>query len=285
MVICDWELGEARKKDALDRARVRGEEPPPEVLAEERGLHSSIETDVKNLLEGRTFKELETMQRQIESQMRSGTAKVVEYWEAILKRLHIYKAKVHIAQPFKNRNFFIRLSCFLRVGSFMLVTVLHMQACLKEIHASLLRKHLQRLEQQPEEAEEQDLVTDKEMEVKEEEEDKVHEVEGLFFGFPPLKHFIAINFSSIPDILIGIFLCIQMLGHILLDLLLRSQSVISKRSLAPSHLNSCMAMKMKQQSILKRIRLNWYSNQFCFHFDNVLFLLLCCFLLELCPSS
>ncbi|XP_020096133.1 cactin [Ananas comosus] len=143
MVICDWELGEARKKDALDRARVRGEEPPPEVLAEERGLHSSIETDVKNLLEGRTFKELETMQRQIESQMRSGTAKVVEYWEAILKRLHIYKAK----------------------------------ACLKEIHASLLRKHLQRLEQQPEEAEEQDLVTDKEMEVKEEEEDKVHEVE------------------------------------------------------------------------------------------------------------
>ncbi|CAL9779282.1 unnamed protein product [Musa acuminata subsp. burmannicoides] len=113
MVICNWELAEARKRDALDRARVRGEEPPPEVLAEERGLHSSIEADVKNLLEGKKFRDLEAMQQQIESQMRSGTAKVVEYWEAILKRLQIYKAK----------------------------------ACLREIHTSLLRKYLQRLEQ------------------------------------------------------------------------------------------------------------------------------------------
>lgn len=96
MVICNWELAEARKRDALDRARVRGEEPPPEVLAEERGLHSSIEADVKNLLEGKKFRDLEVMQQQIESQMRTGTAKVVEYWEAILKRLQIYKAKVYI---------------------------------------------------------------------------------------------------------------------------------------------------------------------------------------------
>ncbi|KAK6290184.1 hypothetical protein POUND7_001725 [Theobroma cacao] len=113
MVVCDWELAEAQKKDALDRARVRGEEPPAELLVEERGLHSSIEADVKNLLEGKTHHELEALQSQIESQMRTGTAKVVEYWEAVLKRLHIFKAK----------------------------------ACLKEIHAKMLRKHLQRLEQ------------------------------------------------------------------------------------------------------------------------------------------
>jgi hypothetical protein len=94
LVVCDWELTEAQKKDALDRARVRGEEPPAELLAEERGLHSSIEADVKNLLQGKTYTELEALQSQIESQMRSGTAKVVEYWEAVLKRLHIYKAKV-----------------------------------------------------------------------------------------------------------------------------------------------------------------------------------------------
>ncbi|XXG60216.1 hypothetical protein AAC387_Pa04g2179 [Persea americana] len=112
MVVCEWELAEARKKDALDRARVRGEQPPADVLAEERGLHSSIEADVKSLLQGKTHNELEALQSQIESQMRSGTAKVVEYWEAVLKRLHIYKAK----------------------------------ACLKEIHTNLLRKHLQRLE-------------------------------------------------------------------------------------------------------------------------------------------
>ncbi|KAJ9555746.1 hypothetical protein OSB04_010360 [Centaurea solstitialis] len=112
LVVCDWELAEARKKDTLDRARVRGEQPPVELVAEERGLHSSIEADVRNLLDGKSYVALEALQSQIESQMRSGTAKVVEYWEAVLKRLHIYKAK----------------------------------ACLKEIHNKMLRKHLERLE-------------------------------------------------------------------------------------------------------------------------------------------
>ncbi|KAG2534547.1 hypothetical protein PVAP13_9NG068985 [Panicum virgatum] len=139
MVVCDWELGEARRRDALDRARVRGEEPPPEVLAEERGLHASIEGDVKSLLDGKTSTELEDMQSQIESQMRSGTAKVVEYWEAILKRLHIYKAK----------------------------------ACLREIHASILRKHLHRLEHPG--AAEQDVESEKEVDDKV--EDEIHDDE------------------------------------------------------------------------------------------------------------
>lgn len=96
MVVCEWELGEARRKDTIDRARVRGEQPPAELLAEERGLHSSIETDVRNFLEDKSHKELVGLQSQIESGMRSGTAKVVEFWEAVLKRLHIYKAKVCI---------------------------------------------------------------------------------------------------------------------------------------------------------------------------------------------
>ncbi|KAL2953599.1 hypothetical protein AAZX31_19G173900 [Glycine max] len=108
LLVCDWELAEAQRKDALDRARVRGEEPPAELLAEERGLHSSVEPDVKKLLQGKTHAELEALRVHIESEMRTGTAKVVEYWEAILKHLHIYKAK--------------------------------------EIHAKLLRKHLQSLE-------------------------------------------------------------------------------------------------------------------------------------------
>ncbi|KAL4351902.1 hypothetical protein GQ457_06G009500 [Hibiscus cannabinus] len=149
MVVCDWELAEARKKDALDRARVRGEEPPAELLAEERGLHSSIEEDVKNQLEGKTHRELEALQSQIESQMRTGTAKVVEYWEAVLKRLHIFKAK----------------------------------ACLKEIHAKMLRKHLQRLEQ-PLEGEDR-LESDSCLRPVEEASD--HDVEGKFANtFSPL---------------------------------------------------------------------------------------------------
>ncbi|KAL6581977.1 hypothetical protein OROMI_005991 [Orobanche minor] len=111
LVVSEWELAEARKKDASERARVRGEQLPPEI-GEERGLHASIEADVKSQLQGKTYRELEARQFQIESQMRSGTAKVVEFWEAVLKRLHIYKAK----------------------------------ACLKEIHAKMLRMRLECLE-------------------------------------------------------------------------------------------------------------------------------------------
>ncbi|EPS69397.1 hypothetical protein M569_05369, partial [Genlisea aurea] len=112
-IVCEWELAEARKKDALERARVRGERLPQHMIAEDRGLHSSIEADVQSLLQGKTFAELEDMQSQIELQMQSGTAKLVEYWESVLKRLHIFKAK----------------------------------ASLKEIHAKMLHGHLERLEE------------------------------------------------------------------------------------------------------------------------------------------
>ncbi|KAI5395786.1 cactin [Lathyrus oleraceus] len=122
LLVSDWELAEARKKDALDRARVRGEEPPAEVLAEQRGLHCSVEPDVKKLLQGKTRAELEALQAHIESEMRTGAAKLVEYWETVLKHLRIYKAK----------------------------------ACLREIHAKMLRKHLHRLEK-PSEGEEDKL--------------------------------------------------------------------------------------------------------------------------------
>ncbi|KAI5319202.1 hypothetical protein L3X38_038910 [Prunus dulcis] len=90
LVVADWELAEARKKDALARAKVRGEEPPAELLAEQRGLHSSIEADVKTLLEGKTYSELEALQSKIESQMRSGTAK------ACLKEIHTKMLHKHL---------------------------------------------------------------------------------------------------------------------------------------------------------------------------------------------
>ncbi|XP_057766269.1 splicing factor Cactin [Salvia miltiorrhiza] len=143
LVVSEWELAEARKKDALDRARVRGEQLPPEMIGEERGLHMSIEADVKSLLQGKTYSELEALQSQIESQMRSGTAKVVEYWEAILKRLHIYKAK----------------------------------ACLKEIHTNMLRRHLERLET-PSEGE--NIKTEPAQELDEPESD--HEMEVMEYA-------------------------------------------------------------------------------------------------------
>ncbi|GER41938.1 cactin [Striga asiatica] len=149
LVVSEWELAEARKKDASERARVRGEQLPPEMIGQERGLHSSVEADVRNLLQGKTFGELEALQSQIESQMRSGTAKVVEYWEAILKRLHIYKAK----------------------------------ACLKEIHAKMLRTRLERLETTQSEGEN----NKDELTVELDEKDSDQEIEGSISPMPLME--------------------------------------------------------------------------------------------------
>lgn len=199
-MVCDWELAEARKKDALDRARVRGEEPPPELLAEERGLHSSIETDVKNLLEGKTYGELEALQSQIESQMRSGTAKVVEYWEAVLKRLHIYKAKVFIIRCF----FCMSFTLFSKLMNWARLTIVfHMQACLKEIHTKKLHEHLVRLEEPLEDDEEHleqevKMGTDYSIQVKA--DDDEHDIEGMVQRL----YFATLNFLS--QSLIYIFL-------------------------------------------------------------------------------
>ncbi|KAK3434859.1 hypothetical protein EUGRSUZ_D02277 [Eucalyptus grandis] len=112
LVVCDWELAEARKEDAFDRARPRGAEPPAELLAEERGVHPSTEADVRDYLHDKTWRELEHMHAGVETRLHSGTAKVVEFWEVMLRRIPIYKAK----------------------------------AFLKEFHANMLRRHLPHLE-------------------------------------------------------------------------------------------------------------------------------------------
>ncbi|XP_062018483.1 splicing factor Cactin-like [Rosa rugosa] len=110
LVLCDSELVEARRKDAVDRARVRGEEPP----VERKGLHSSVEADVKAVLDQySTLSELDLLQRQTEEKV-SGEDKLTEFWEAIHSRLPVLKAKAY----------------------------------LKEQYAKILHKYLQRLEQE-----------------------------------------------------------------------------------------------------------------------------------------
>ena len=42
------------------------------------------------------FFSFEEIHSQVESQMSSGKAKVVEFWEVVLKGIHIYKAKVSL---------------------------------------------------------------------------------------------------------------------------------------------------------------------------------------------
>lgn len=132
MIVCDWEIAQTQKRDALDRARLRGEEPPHDLLAEDLGLHG-VDDEVDHMLQGLSVKELDTLQEQTEAKMLTGTAQVVEYWEAVLKRLHIYKAK----------------------------------ARLRQIHVELLRKHLKRIEY-VDRFEERPLSEDRDVEQQEE---------------------------------------------------------------------------------------------------------------------
>ncbi|XP_021738823.1 cactin-like [Chenopodium quinoa] len=84
LVICEWKMREeATRKD--DNLCVVG------------GVHPSVETDVRDFLQGiSTYKELLALQSQIESEMRSGKANVVEYWEAVLRLIPLYKAKMFL---------------------------------------------------------------------------------------------------------------------------------------------------------------------------------------------
>ncbi|KAL8106113.1 splicing factor Cactin-like [Apium graveolens] len=77
LVVCGWELAEARKKEDLEDDRLCREQP-----SEERSLNARVEAEVKNLLQGKSLGELEVIQSEIETQINIYKAK------ACLKEIH-----------------------------------------------------------------------------------------------------------------------------------------------------------------------------------------------------
>lgn len=51
-IVADHELGEARRQEEIDRARVRGEALAPHLVSREAGWHASIDADVSVMLAG-----------------------------------------------------------------------------------------------------------------------------------------------------------------------------------------------------------------------------------------
>ncbi|MDV3140035.1 MAG: hypothetical protein Q8765_02395 [Sweet potato little leaf phytoplasma] len=82
LVVCSWEAQTKKEKEAPK--------------AKDNGGGDSSFAEEKMLFQGKTHAELEALQGIIESDMRAGTALVVEYWEAILKHLHVFKAKAYL---------------------------------------------------------------------------------------------------------------------------------------------------------------------------------------------
>jgi len=77
MVVC---------KDRLDR-----------IKADERlGVEAAaaVEGDITALLAGKTFDELVSLQRQVQGKLNSGEPIDTDYWEGLLRKLIVWKAKV-----------------------------------------------------------------------------------------------------------------------------------------------------------------------------------------------
>jgi len=60
----------------------------------QNNLPASVNEDIKNILRGKTLKQLQILQDSIVHKLASGESIDVEYWEALLKALLIYKARV-----------------------------------------------------------------------------------------------------------------------------------------------------------------------------------------------
>ncbi|KAK9837652.1 hypothetical protein WJX74_002230 [Apatococcus lobatus] len=98
MVVCNAELELVVRQDEIDRARMRGERPASALMAGEVGVHASLETDIHAMLAGKRHVELQELEASIESQLRTGNAGDPEYWGAVLKRLHVHKAKARLRE-------------------------------------------------------------------------------------------------------------------------------------------------------------------------------------------
>jgi hypothetical protein len=102
MTVCDDEH-DARKQQQAGGGRA---------AAGHSGMHASIDADIQTVLKGKSVGELDDMEKSIESKIDSGGSVDVEYWEALLRKLKVQKAR----------------------------------ATLREFHGQLLRSHLNALE-------------------------------------------------------------------------------------------------------------------------------------------
>ena len=96
------ELARARERDAVDRARVRGRDPA-EAAAQardvhDRGLHAQVERDVAEMLEGKSRAELEALEAEVSATLADPDAPEVEYWQAVLRRISVGKARAAIEE-------------------------------------------------------------------------------------------------------------------------------------------------------------------------------------------
>lgn len=84
MVVC---------KDQLDRIKVDRR------LGKEAA--AAVEADITALLQGKSYDHLVALQKQVQAKLTSGEPIDTDYWEGLLKKLLVWKAKVRRRPEFK----------------------------------------------------------------------------------------------------------------------------------------------------------------------------------------
>ncbi|KAH3732839.1 Cactin protein [Pelomyxa schiedti] len=122
LVVCDDEIAKASAtaSSVPPQRQISAETAtatPLPPVRNDGALHSAIAEDVEAIFKGKTSAQLEEMQAEITKRTEGRNAVDVEYWEALSARLKVFKAK----------------------------------AVLREIHAGLLKRYLEQLENKKEE--------------------------------------------------------------------------------------------------------------------------------------
>ena len=73
-VVAEQELQDCRQQEAVDRARIRGEAPPPQAAAGAGRLHRDVGAEVASMLAGKDARRLQALHDQISAQIASGEA-------------------------------------------------------------------------------------------------------------------------------------------------------------------------------------------------------------------
>lgn len=90
---------------------------------------AAVETDINKLLSGKSYEHLAALQKQIQTKLASGEPVDTDYWEGLLKKLLVWKAKV----------------CLGPDGVGFIVYLHGLQAKLKNLHEVVVRNRLEQL--------------------------------------------------------------------------------------------------------------------------------------------
>lgn len=96
--VTQYALVQARKQDMIAKAAAEGVPLEEGQIPTEAGWHPSLESDIAQMLEGKSLFDLRSLENGIVNQLEHGDAADPDYWHSVLRRLELYKAKAMLRE-------------------------------------------------------------------------------------------------------------------------------------------------------------------------------------------